>query len=142
MPDAGLTPTTNAGGELGYGRDVEKAADIGEHRPLIGDHLHRTDDHQPARGAEKTADDRKWDKANSASGMGKSKDAKQQSGERLSSSDMSDRVGIKRVGAALRETMNNGRHHGGHDDRNRAVRSGDCERQRTARRHDHAADGG
>ena len=110
-------PDDQCGGELGYGRDLDEGADIGEHRPLIGNHLHRTGDHQPTRSAEKAADHGKWDEPNSASSMSKSKDAQKQPGEDRGQGK-SDESGNKGVGAALCKTLNDGRHHRGQNDGN------------------------
>ena len=61
--------------ELGRHRRVQEGAEIGEHGPLIGDDLHGARDHQPAGGAEKSANHRKRHEADSAAGTGKAEDA-------------------------------------------------------------------
>ena len=127
--------------ELGAGHGIGEGAEIGERRMLVGDDLDGAGDHQPAGGAEEAADHRIGQKADGAPGMGEAQHAHQEPGQRRrqrhGDEGRREKIGVAAGGNPLQ-------HRGderGNDDGDRAVRSGDRERQRAAQRHKRAADG-
>ena len=112
---------------------LDKGAEIGQRRPLIGDDLDRAHDHQPSGSTQESADDRKGHEPNRASGVREPKDAKHEAGKRCRQRHDDERR-LEKVGASAmgNDALDHGCDHGRDDDGNRAVRPGDGERQRAA----------
>ena len=109
---------------------------------MIGDHARGPAHHQPAGGAEKTADDRVGNEADGAAGAGDAKPKEQESGERRRKPHDDHHRREKIVGNTLGAQPTEQ----GYDQRRRdcdgcAVRSGDGEGQGAPRRDESGADG-
>ena len=130
------------GRKLGDNRTAGEGVEIKERRPLVGNYLNCTGDHQPAGRPEKAADHRIGNETNCATGIGIAENTKQPTGERRRERQGDERRLEEMIAAIGDETLDQRGHHRGEHDGNGTVRSGNGEGNRAAQRHDGAADRG